>query len=191
MEDLIEEIHYDHTKFSKVLDILADQLDRMRENKSADYHLMLDAINYIENYTEFALAPKEDAILKKSSEDDSFVDLRGTIKLLRSENRELKSLSRKLHGYINAALESSIFEKEKFERKLEACIKRQRDHMHMEQIIIFPLLRKRLSTKQIEKLSTEYKEKSDTKLSEDFSAKYNELYKRITHYSNSNSSSIH
>ena len=75
MEDLIEEIHYDHIKFSKVLDILAEQLECMRENKSADYHLMLDAINYIENYTEFALGPKEDAIFKRSTEDDSFVDL--------------------------------------------------------------------------------------------------------------------
>ena len=96
-----------------------------------------------------------------------------------------------MHGYINAALESSIFEKDKFERKLEACIKRQRDHMHMEQIIIFPLLRKRLSAKQIEKLSTDYKSKSDTKISEGFCEKYNELYKRITHISDPNTNSIH
>jgi len=191
MDDLIEELQADHIKFSMVLDLLAEQLEHIQEGKSADYHLMLDAVNYIENYAEFALVPKENAIFKKSSEDDSFVDLRGTIKLLRSDNYELKYLARKLHNYINAVLEDSIFEKEKFERRLEACIQHQRDHMHMEEIIVFPLLRKRLSAEQIKNLSVDYKARSSTLISNNISDKYSKLYDQMTASRNSSSRSIH
>ena len=191
MDDLIEELHADHIKFSLVLDLLAEQLERIHEGKSADYHLMLDAVSYIENYAEYALVPKENAIFKRSSEDDSFVDLKGTIKLLRSDNYELKSLARKLHNYINAVLEDSIFEKEKFERKLEACIQHQRDHMHMEEIIVFPLLRKRLSTEQIKNLSVNYKSKSSTLISNTISDKYSKLYEQMTASRSSSSRNIH
>ena len=191
MDDLIEELHADHIKFSMVLDLLAEQLERIHEGKPADYHLMLDAVSYIEIYAEYSLVPKEDAIFKKSSEDDSFVDLKCTIKLLRSDNYELKSLARKLHSYINAVLEDSIFEKEKFERKLEACIQHQRDHMHMEEIIVFPLLRKRLSAEQIKNLSVDYKSKSSTLISNTISDKYSKLYDQMTASRSSNSRNIH
>lgn len=191
MEDLIDELHADHIKFSRVLDLLAEQLERIKNEKSADYYLMLDAVNYIENYAEFALVPKEDAIFKKSSEDDSFVELRGTIRLLRSDNNEIKALAHKLHDYINAVLEDSIFEKEKFEQKLEACIQRQRDHMHMEEIIIFPLLRKRLSAEQLNEICVDYKSNVSTLISDSFSSQYSDLYNRITASSNSNLGNIH
>jgi branched-chain amino acid transport system ATP-binding protein len=191
MDDLIEELHADHIKFSLVLDLHAEQLDRIHEGKSADYHLMLDAVSYIENYAEYSIVPKEDAIFKRSSEDDSFVELKGTIKLLRSDNYELKSLARKLHHYINAVLEDSIFEKENFERKLEACIQHQRDHMHMEEIIVFPLLRKRLSAEQIRKMGIDYKSKSSTLISNTISDKYNKLYDQMTASRSSSSRNIH
>ena len=189
--DLIDELHHDHIKFSKILDLLDEQLGHIQNGKSPDYHLMLDAVSYIENYAEFALIPKENAIFKKSSEDDSFVELKGTIKLLRSDNHELRALAHKLHDYIHAVLEDSIFEKERFERKLATCIQRQRDHMHMEEIIIFPLLRKRLSREQRKELSVDYKANSNRQISENISEKYNELYKKITHTYKSELRNIH
>jgi hemerythrin-like domain-containing protein len=191
MEDIIDELHHDHIKFSKVLDLLAEQLERIKNGNFADYYLMLDAVNYIENYTEFALIPKEDAIFKKSYEDDSFVELRGTIRLLRSDNNKLKALAHKLHDYVNAVLEDSIFEKEKFEQKLEACIQRQRDHMHMEEIIIFPLLKKRLSAEQLNEICVDYKSKSSTLIPDSFSSQYSDLYNRITASSTSDVGNIH
>ena len=191
MKDIIDELHADHIKFSKVLNLLAEQLERIQNGKSANYHLMLDAVSYIENYAEFALVPKEDAIFKKSSEDDSFTELKGTIKILRSDNFELKALAHKLHDYIHAVLENSIFEKELFERKLESCIQHQRDHMHMEEIIIFPLLRKRLSAEQLRKMNADYESNASTLISDNISNKYSDLYDQMIHEYPSGSHNVH
>ena len=186
MENLIDELHKDHIKFSKVLDLLAEQLDIIQKGKSADYHLMLDAVNYIENYPKYALVPKEDAIFKKSNEIQYFVGLYHIIKRLRSENHELRALAHEVHDYIDAALEGSIFEKEPFERQLETCIERQREHLNTEEGIVFPLLKRKLSAKQLQQISKDFQTRINTLNCHDLSCKYGELYHRITDAYDSN-----
>lgn len=151
MGNLIDELHNDHIKCSKVLDLLAEQLDYIHTGKSADYNLMLDAVCYLENYPDYVLSPLEEVIFEESIENKIFKELYYTVKRFRSENHELKVLTRKLHDYIEAVLEDRIFEKEPFERQLETCIQRQRDHMYAEESQIFPLLRKKLSPHQFHK----------------------------------------
>lgn len=141
MKNLIDEIYKDHIEFSKILDLLAEQLDIIHTGNSADYHLMLDAVSYIENYPEIAFIPIEDAVFKVLNENYNFVELNDAIKRLRADHHELKALTHKVHDYIDAALEDSIFEKKSFEQQLESCIQRQRDHMTAEENIIFPLLK--------------------------------------------------
>ncbi len=186
MENLIDELHRDHIKFSKVLDLLADQLDIIQKGKSADYHLMLDAVSYIENYPKYELVPKEDAIFKKSTENQNFEGLSNTIKQLRSENHELRALARELHDYIDAALEDSIFEKEPFERQLETCIQRQRDHLNTEEGIVFPFLKRKLSAKQLQQISKDFQTQTNTLICHDLTCKYGELFDRITDANDSN-----
>ena len=191
MENLIDELHKDHIKFSKVLDLLAEQLDIIQKGKPADFYLLLDAVSYIENYPEYALVPKEDAIFKNSTENHNFVALNNTIKRLRSENHELRALAHKLHDYIDAALEGSIFEKELFERQLETCIQRQRDHMNKEEGIVFPLLKRKLSAKQLRQINKDFQTQTKTLTCQDLSCKYSELYHRITDMYDSNYRQTH
>lgn len=141
MQNLIDELHTDHIKFGNVLDMLSEQLDIIQEGHSPDYHLLLHAVNFIEHYRDFALAPKEDAIFRDSTKDHTYVEVNEAINRLRTDNHELKQLAHKLHDYIDAALEDVIFEKEIFEKSLETCIDRQREHMNTEENILFPLLR--------------------------------------------------
>ena len=179
MGNLIDELREDHIKFNKVLDLLADQLDLIQQGKSADYYLMSDAVSYIEHYPEFAFVPKENAIFKQFIESHNFVELKDTIKRLRSENHELRALAHKLREYIDAVLEDSIFEKEAFEQQLETCIQRQRDHMDTEENVIFPLLKRKLSQDQFEKMNKDFQAKKN-KTSENLSCKYGGIYHSIT-----------
>ena len=141
MQNLINELHTDHIKFGKVLDVLSEQLDIIQEGNSPDYYTLLNAVNFIEHYREYALAPKEDATFRDSSKDNTYTEVNAAIKRLCTENQELKLLAHKLHDYIDAALDDVIFEKEPFEKDLETCIERQREHMNTEENILFPLLK--------------------------------------------------
>ncbi len=141
MQNLIDELHTDHIKFGKILDLLSEQLDLIHKGHSPDYHLLLNAVNFIEHYREFALAPKEDAIFRNSTKGPTYIEVNEAINRLRTDNHELKLLAHKLHDYIDAALDDVIFEKEPFEKHLETCIERQREHMNTEENILFPLLK--------------------------------------------------
>ena len=156
MENLIDELHNDYLKFSRALDLLTEQLDRIQEGKSADYHSMLDAVSYIENYPKLASTLKEDTISKKSTGDHKLIALGNTIKRLRSENHELTTLAHELRDSIDAVLEGIIFEKELLEQQLETCIQRQRDHMNTEETLILPLLRKKMSEQQLKQFSLDF-----------------------------------
>ena len=191
MENLIDELHKDHVKFSKVLDLLAEQLEKIRIGKSADYYLMLDAVSYIENYPEFELISKEDAIFNESTEDNDLTELNDTIQQLRSEHHELRALTHKLHDYISAALEDTIIEKESFEKQLETCIQRQRGHMYAEKGMVFPLLRKIFSVEQLRQISRNFQTQSNSTNSNSESRKYSELYHRITELKDSDLQRTH
>ncbi len=191
MESLIDELHNDHIKCNNVLDLLAEQLNKIHNGKSADYRLMLDAVSYLETNLEYALIPKEDVIFKESTENYDIEELNDTIQQFRSENHEIMVLIHNLRNYIDAALEDSIFEKKPFERQLEKCIQRQREHMNTEENIIFPLLRKIMSEEQLKKISTDFESQTNIMSSDNTSYKYTEFYHRITDNSDPNIHKAH
>ncbi len=161
MQNLIDEIRNDHIILSKILDLLDEQLDIIHQGKSVDYHLLQDAITFLENFPENVLEPKENAILKSSADKFKFVGLNSEILKLRSENHELKALAQSLREYISAALEDIMFEKEPFEQKLETCIQRQREHIDTEELTILPLLKKMITEEQLDELSTGFKSQKE------------------------------
>ena len=140
MGNLVSELRNDHIKCSKILDRLAEQLEIIHKGKSADYHLMLDAVCYLENYPDYVFVALEDVIFNESTEDSLFDELNETFKQFHTENHEIKALTHSLHDYINAALDGGVIEREPFEKQIETCIQRQRDHMNTEECLIFPLL---------------------------------------------------
>ena len=191
MKNLIDELHEDHIKCSNVLDQLADQLKIIHRGKAADYQLLLDAVNYLENFPDYVLVPMEDMIFKESAENHILDGLKNTVRRFRGENHELRSLVHKLHDYIDAAMEGIIIEKDKLERQLEKCIERQREHMDIEEYIIFPHLRKNMTAKQLKNISATFQNQASTLNSDKLSYKFSELYNRITNICDINSKKPH
>ena len=179
MNDLIDELHNDHIKCSKVLDLLAEQLENIHQDKPADYHLMLDAVSYLEFYSEYALAPKEEALFRESADEQSTDELNNTIQQIHSDCHELKVLTHTIRNYIDAALEDSIFEKDLFEQELDTCIQRQREHIDTEELRIFPMLKEQVSEEQRQKMSQEFHSREDELTADNLSEKYGKLYHRI------------
>lgn len=141
MKNLFDEIHEDHMVCKRLLDQLAEQLDKLHQGKFPDYYLMLDDLSKLEYFSEYVLSPKEDLVFAGSIENRGIDQLENTIEQFRLECCELIILTNKVHSYIDAALEGNIFEKDPFEHQLETYIQRQRDHITTEENVIFPLLR--------------------------------------------------
>ena len=149
MENLIDKLHGEYIKCSKLLNQLTDELEKIQKGKSADYYLMLEAITYLKNYSEPPLVNKKQTNCIDPPKSQRIDELNEIAIHFYAEISELKNLTHKVHDYINAAIEDCMFAKEPFEYKLKKCIQRQRDHLDTGEYVILPLLEEQISKTHI------------------------------------------
>jgi hemerythrin-like domain-containing protein len=145
MENLVDKYHCEYIKCNKLLNQLTNELEKMRKGTYADYHLMLEAITYLEQYSEFPLiSEKQIKYIKqpKSHSTDKFNEI---AMQFYDEITALKKLTHQVHDYIDAAIGDCIFEKKQFEVKLKRCIQGQREHIDTGEYVILPLLEEKIS----------------------------------------------
>lgn len=157
MDNIIDYIKNGREKISKVLDYLSDQLELLHNGGDVDYLILLDAVNFLENYPDSFLVPKENAIFEKSIENYNFFGYNKLINEYHAENAELKTLLKGLREYINAAMGDVVIEKEKFEQQLDTCIQCERKLVDTEINHILPLVDLMLTREQIKALSKSFK----------------------------------
>ena len=145
MENLIDKLHCEYAKCSKLLDRLSDELEKLQNGKSVDYYLMLEAVSYLETHSEPPVLAIEQINSSQSSNSQSIDDLNEIIVRFYSEIFALRNLTHKVRDYIDAAIEDCMFESEPFESKLKFCIDKQRNHLDTGEHVILPLLEETIS----------------------------------------------
>lgn len=151
MENLIDKLHCEYAKCSKLLDRLSDELEKVETGKSADYYLMLEAISYLEKHSEPPLVTVDQTNCTESTKSQSIDELNEIIAHFYSEISALRNLTHKVRDYIDAAIEDCMFEIEPFESKLKKCIHKQRNHLDTGEFVILPLLEEKIAKTHIAK----------------------------------------
>lgn len=140
MEYLIDKLHCEYAKCSKLLDQLTIELEKIEKGKSADYYLMLEAISYLEKHSEPPVVTIDQANYPETSNSQRIDELNEIVESFYSEITALRNLTHKVRDYIDAAIEDCVFAMEPFESKLKTCIDKQRDHLDTGEYVILPLL---------------------------------------------------
>ena len=151
MENLIDKLHCEYAKCSKLLDQLTNELEKIEKGKSADYYLMLEAISYLEKHSEPPVVTVEKVHCFKSTNSQRIDELNEIVERFYSEITALRNLTHKVRDYIDAAIEDCVFAMEPFESKLKTCIHKQRNHLDTGEYVILPLLEEKLPKTHIEK----------------------------------------
>lgn len=151
MENLINKLHNEYAKCSKLLDQLTGELENIQKGKSADYYLMLEAISYLETHPELPLVAIERPNCIEPSNTQHTDELSEIILHFYSEISALRKLTHKVRDYIDAAIEDCMFAAEPFETKLKKCIHKQRNHIDTGEYVILPLLEENISKTDITK----------------------------------------
>ena len=144
MEYLIDKLHCEYAKCSKLLDQLTSELEKIENGKSADYYLMLEAISYLEKHSEPPVVNIDQANCFEPYNSQRIDELHEIVERFYSEITALRNLTHKVRDYINAAIEDCVFAIEPFESKLKTCIHKQRDHLDTGEHIILPLLEEKI-----------------------------------------------
>ena len=151
MENLIEKLHCEYIRCSKLLDRLSDELENIQNGKSADYYLMLEAISYLETHSEPPLVTTEQINCIESSDSINVDELNEIIERFYSEISALRNLTHKVRDNIGAVIDDCMFEAEPFESTLRTCIQKQRNHLDTGEFVILPLLEEKVSRTNSEK----------------------------------------
>lgn len=176
--DVLERLHADHVNFAKVLNLLVEQLEVLRNGDAPDYDLILDILYYIKDYPDLIHHPAEEVVfavyLERHSEHEQ------TIRRLSHEHQELKERTDQLYLLAEGVAEDQVFSKQDFEEQIADFIHQQRHHMAIEEGEIYPALKARLSRTDLERVDTDLRAQQDPLFGDTVHQQYQSLYQRIT-----------
>jgi hemerythrin-like domain-containing protein len=176
--DILEELRVEHRRLGKILKLLSHQLELLQNDGSPDYILLQDILDYIENYPEFIHHPREDAVFKAFF--DCHDELQQTIDNLLLEHTEMKRMTKELREEIDGiARNALVIPKKALEQQLLKYLERQMQHINTEETKVFPVLRQKLTTDDLQRIVENLPSKEDPLFGEGVEQRYNTLYQHI------------
>lgn len=152
---MIESIHQDHRNIMKLLMVLRNKSDLLKEDKKIDYQLVKSIIVYLKTYSDKYHHPMEDLIysyyLKYRVVTDQVANR------LSDEHKQLKVITRELDDMVDMVLLDAIVPKDLFIEKLDLFVTKQNQHLNYEEQEILPAIKKSLTPDDWESLNQQWK----------------------------------
>lgn len=147
---MLNRLLVEHDHILRKLNLLELQYLDMCRGKTPDYSLMRSIIVYIQEYPEQIHHPLEDmiySILLKRVDDVEFVQE------LITEHTQLEVVTRRLRELLES-LPSSIASKEQLKQQLSEFLVGQRQHIYMEEVEVYPLVKNVLTKEDWKQLQS-------------------------------------
>lgn len=147
---MLNRLLVEHDHILRKLNLLELQYLDMCRGKTPDYSLMRSIIVYIQEYPEQIHHPLEDmiySILLKRVDDVEFVQE------LITEHTQLEVVTRRLRELLES-LSSDIASKEQLKQQLSEFLVGQRQHIYMEEVEVYPLVKSVLTKEDWKQLQS-------------------------------------
>lgn len=181
MSDIMKDLHQDHINFSKLLKLLSQKLEMLNNHDRPDFSVMLDCVDYLENYADLYHHPKEDLMytlyLERGGEANK------DIQHLMEQHKTLKEMTNRLGRTLDAILHGDIVPKDKFIQQLSDYIEYQQNHLNAEEARLFPRLEQQLTEWDWGRLEQWMPSRSDPLFGSQTEQRYKALYARIAEMS--------
>ena len=177
MYSIIESLHTDHVNFSRLLILLDRQIDVLKEGGLPDFEMMMDTIDYLQNYADLYHHPREDLIFRFFLERSDVA--RDSIDELRRQHRALWESTNQLRLVIDGILHGEIVPRSDLVDQVVTYISEQRQHLNEEEGYILPLLKQAFSAEDWEELTRALPFRADPLFGPSVEQQYRALYTRI------------
>lgn len=177
MHHIIEALHTDHVNFSRLLNSLDQQVVILNEGGLPDFEMMLDTVDYLQNYADLYHHPREDLIFRFFLERSEVA--REAIEELQGQHRTLWESTNRLRLAIDGVLHGDIVSRSDFIEQIVAYLAEQRDHLNAEEGYILPLLKDALSPTEWDDLTHALPFRADPLFGPSVEQQYRALYTRI------------
>ncbi len=135
--DAIATWHADHADYSRLLDVLEEQLLTCHVGRDPDYRLMLDAVQYLRQFPDRFHHPREDAAFDRLIEHNP--GLQWSIDRLRQEHRVIAAAGEELSKVLNKAVDGAPIAHAALEAATQTYLVYYRHHLAHEEREIVPL----------------------------------------------------
>jgi acetyl esterase/lipase/hemerythrin-like domain-containing protein len=147
---IIETLYSEHRYISSLLDTLEQQAAKLVPGKIADYHLMLDIVDYLTHYPDQFHHPREDLLFDMLQRRDK--GFRKQLQRLNREHETLSSYNQQLFEELGGIAAGRRLEQSELQASLARYVAGYRKHMEFESREIFPRAKGKLSAADLEKL---------------------------------------
>jgi hemerythrin-like domain-containing protein len=138
MVEIIEVLRHEHRNIEKLLAVLEAELNVFDRGDRPDYEVILAVIDYFKNYPDSCHHPKEDIIVKKFKTLDPV--RAAAIGDLQGEHQEGSRRLYRVAEAIEQVLSDQILPRQSVDDIIRDFINHERQHMAMEERIVFPAL---------------------------------------------------
>lgn len=177
---IIKRIHQDHVNFTRLLDLLDEQIKALEHGKETDYDLVLDIMFYMINYPDITHHPTEERIFDKLLAYDK--NASALIHELTIQHKQLSEKGNQLVGLLRNVVDSqAVILREEITELAHGYVKLLRDHMHDEENQILPLASNSFDDTDWDEINMILDDRmADPFFDKKVMAEYKTLYKYIT-----------
>jgi hemerythrin-like domain-containing protein len=174
----MQRLHHDHRNLARLLDLLERQVTLFGQAEAADLELMVDIMDYIENYANQVHHPTEDVVYEHllahagEAADDA--------RLLMREHAELIERTSGFRRVLEGVLQGSVESREAIEARGRSFLAEQREHMRTEEARVFPFADKVLSDGDWAEVEHAAPNFEDPLFGNQVLTRYRELFQHIT-----------
>jgi hemerythrin-like domain-containing protein len=177
MNDLIDQIKYDHISMSKVLNLMECEIGLLADDQDPDYFLLVDSMRYMVNYSDTIHHVKEDAIFARLVE--IVPETSETVEEIRTQHKTLAVLSTQLYDIVRNASLGELVSKADISKLGSEYVSALRRHMSIEEGDLLRKARESLSPEDLSKVEKEYANFRDPLLSDSLEQEYSSLYQNL------------
>jgi len=135
----------EHDHLIRTLNLLEMQFLDLCRGREPDYRIMLSIVVYIQEFPEQVHHPMEDAIFSILIEHGE--DQEELARKLITDHTEIEGITRRLRNLIESHARDEYVIKDELERELSTFLSRQRRHLYVEEMLVYPQV-SRVLTKQ-------------------------------------------
>ncbi|MBN0986053.1 MULTISPECIES: hemerythrin domain-containing protein [Amphritea] len=175
---VLNELHQDHVNLNKLLAVLGNKLEQLKQGEMPNFVLLADAVDYITSYADAYHHPLEDQMYA-FFKDSGCPELDEAISQCVEEHKQLKKSSQDIIEAVDCILSDAVVPMDQFIEKLECFLDEQIEHLNLEEGTLFPLLDEVATDEQWEALKPELPTMSDPLFGQQQRQRYIDLYSEL------------
>jgi len=177
MADAIAMWHAEHVDYSRLLDVLEEQVAAFHAGRDPNYSLMLDVVSYLRHFPDRFHHPREDAAFARLVELDPRLQL--PINRLLQEHRVIAAAGEELLKRLNEVVDGASIARETLEAAAAVFLVYYRYHMATEEMEVLPRAAKMLTRDDWRIVASAVSSAPDPLFGDGVEERYRELRKQI------------